>query len=139
MSGERRPEWTRPADQLDGLDPATVAVRALGAALLGAGIWIGAGGPLGLTWGLVAVAAFVGWLVGSAVRRRTTALGATVVAGGIGLLGTYLYALAAAPGTTSLSERVGSVSIVDFYAQQYGLLVVVQLAALLLAAWWSSR
>ena len=49
-----------------GIAPA--ALRAVGAAVLGAGIWIGLAGPLNVTWGLVAVAIFVGWLVGSETR-----------------------------------------------------------------------
>src|SRR3989304_79720 len=77
-SSDRRRRWAR----VWGAGPGGPAgrwgaggtLRAVGAAILGAGIWIGFAGPLSvtlglnITWGLVAVAAFIGWLIGSATR-----------------------------------------------------------------------
>ncbi len=124
------------------------AARTLGAAVLGAGIWIGSAGPLQLTWGLVAVAAFVGWLIGSAARSsaprpdprvRALAVGGAVLTWLISLIGVYVYlSILPSEGVTP-SEVVGSPSIVDFYAQQFGLLELLEAAAFLTVAWWSAR
>lgn len=99
---------------------ASAALRAIGAGLLGAGIWIGLAGPLNVTWGLIAVAAFVGWLIGSATRSgahgrrsdgarrassaapvvraewrvRAIAVGGALFAWLLALVGVYLYSLA---------------------------------------------
>lgn len=121
----------------------SAALRALGAALLGAGIWIGLAGPLNVTWGLIAVAVFVGWLVGSAAKVRQIAIGGALAAWGLGLVGVYLYSLATLPGLgppgTSLTERIAATPITAFYAQQFGPVDVVEAAALVAAAWWSAR
>lgn len=166
-------------DQAGAPDLASAAVRAAGAALLGAGIWIGSAGPIGLTWGLIAVAVFIGWLVGSATRSgaygprmrgrptrtqegatdrpaatrarsdprvRGIAVAASLFAWVLGLVGVYLYSLAAipdlaglGPGGSDLSERIGSTSFVSFYAQQFGPIDLLEVAALVVAAWWTSR
>jgi len=128
------------------------AARTLGAAVLGAGIWIGFAGPLQLTWGLVAVAVFVGWLVGSAARSgakrpdgrvRAVAVGGALLAWPLSLVGVYLYSLAALPGLgpagSSLTERIAATPIVAFYAPQVGPIDVIEVLALLAAAWWSAR
>jgi hypothetical protein len=54
-------------------DLARAALRAFGAAVLGAAVWAVLGGPFGLTVGLVVVAAFVGWLIGSSARPASDA------------------------------------------------------------------
>jgi len=142
---------------------AAVTVRAIGAALLGAGIWIGFAGPLNvtlglnITWGLVAVAAFIGWLVGSATRSgprdagprpsanrvRAVAVGGALFAWLLGLLGVYLYSLAALPNLgpagSTFAERMAATPIVTFYAQQVGPIDLVEVLALLVTAWWSAR
>ncbi len=130
-----------------------VLVRAIGAAVLGAGIWIGLAGPFGVTWGLLAVALFIGWLVGSATRgatpaprmttRRAVAVGGALFAWLLALAGVYLYSLATlpsfGPAGSSLGERIAATPITTFYAQQFGPLDVVDVALLVLAAWWTSR
>lgn len=133
-----------------GLAPA--ALRAVGAALLGAGVWIGLAGPFAVTWGLLAVALFVGWLVGSAARSGSTASGPRVRAIAVGgalfawvlaLAGVYLYSLATLPSLgpagASLSERIAATSILDFWGQQFGPIDALEGVLLVLAAWWSAR
>jgi hypothetical protein len=123
-------------------------LRALGAALLGAGIWIGLAGPFQLTWGLLAVAVFVGWLVGSAARSATPTPDRRVrlVAGAGGLLawiaslvGVYVYLSALPPGPAQSGHLVGSLSLVDYYAQNLSLLDVIEGLLAAAAAWWSAR
>jgi hypothetical protein len=130
-------------------------LRAVGAAVLGAGIWIGVAGPLGARAGLLAVALFVGWLVGSAARSgagaRGPAVGGVAVAGGLltwvlALVGVYVYSLAVIPdlpgGATAgadLVARMRETPITEFYAPQFGLLDVFQGVVLLVAAWWTAR
>ena len=153
---------TRPAVDLWG-----VAFRAFGAALIGAGIWAGLAGPLGLTVGIVVVAAFIGWLIGSAARSgwraprptagmqavtapppavRRIAVAAASVAWLLALIGVYVYSLAVIPGlpgTTGpvidLGARIRETSIVSFYALSFGPLDVIDAAVLLITAWWSAR
>jgi hypothetical protein len=129
-----------------GLAPA--ALRAVGAALLGAGIWIGLAGPFGVTWGLVAVALFVGWLIGSVTRSPTghsePRVRAIAAAGGalawlLALAGVYVYLSAQPSGPAQAGALVGSLSIIDYYAQNLGLLDVIEGVLLVLAAWWSAR
>jgi hypothetical protein len=138
-----------------GLAPA--ALRAVGAAVLGAGVWIGLAGPFAVTWGLPAVALFVGWLVGSAARSESTASSAAasgsrlraVAVGGalfawvLVLAGVYLYSLATLPSLgpagTSLSERIAATSILSFYGQQFGPIDALEGVLLVVAAWWSAR
>lgn len=131
------------------------ALRTLGAALLGAGIWIGVAGPFGARLGLVAVAIFVGWLIGSSARQGAAAtdgrLPAIAVGGGavawvLALVGVYVYSLAVIPdlpGATSagsdLLTRLRDTPITAFYAPQVGLLDFLQGALLLGTAWWSAR
>lgn len=55
------------------VDLAPAALRAFGAAVVGAAVWVVLGGPFGLTVGLVVVAAFVGWLIGSSARPASDA------------------------------------------------------------------
>jgi len=75
---------------LDNVAPGRSAIRAFGAAVLGAGVWAVAAGPLGVTVGLIVVAAFAGWLIGTAARgsdasrRRRTRAGAAVDDGSSG-------------------------------------------------------
>ena len=112
---------------------APAALRALGAAVL-------------------AVALFVGWLIGSAARSGATAQGPRVQAVAVGgalfawvvaLVGVYVYSLAALPSLgpagTSLSERIAATPILSFYGQQFGPIDALEGAFLVLAAWWSAR
>jgi hypothetical protein len=134
---------------------AQAALRAVGAAVLGAGVWIGLAGPFAVTWGLLAVALFVGWLVGSSARSgqpdrsgsgsriRAVAVSGALFAWVLALAGVYLYSLAALPSLgppgTSLSERIAATSILDFWGPQFGPIDVLEGVLLVLAAWWSAR
>jgi hypothetical protein len=133
-----------------GLAPAVL--RAVGAAVLGAGVWIGLAGPFAVTWGLPAVALFVGWLVGSSARSGSTASGSRLRAVAVGgalfawvlaLAGVYLYSLATLPSLgpagTSLSERIAATPILSFYGQQFGPIDALEGVLLVVAAWWSAR
>jgi hypothetical protein len=142
-------------------------LRAVGAAVLGAGVWIGLAGPFAVTWGLLAVALFVGWLVGSSARSgsaasgasasgatasgapaagsriRAVAVGGALFAWALALAGVYLYSLATLPSLgpagTSLSERIAATPILSFYAQQFGPIDALEGILLVVAAWWSAR
>ena len=131
---------------------APAALRAVGAAVLGAGVWIGLAGPFAVTWGLLAVALFVGWLVGSTARSGATisgprvqavAVGGALLAWALALAGVYLYSLATLPSLgpsgTSLSERIAATSILDFWGQQFGPIDALEGVLLVVAAWWSAR
>ena len=131
---------------------APAALRALGAAVLGAGVWIGLAGPFAVTWGLPAVALFVGWLVGSSARSGATISGSRVQAVAVGgalfawvlaLVGVYLYSLATLPSLgpagSSLSERIAATPILSFYGQQFGPIDALEGVLLVIAAWWSAR
>jgi hypothetical protein len=135
-------------------DLPSAAFRTVGAAILGAGIWIGVAGPLGATIGLLAVALFVGWLVGSAARSgarasdprvRAVAVAGAVLTWGAALVGVYVYSLATiprlpgAPAGSDLLSRMGETPITVFYAAQFGVLDLVQGVLLMVAAWWSAR
>jgi hypothetical protein len=115
------------ADGTSEVDLGRSATRAVSAALLGAFVWAVVGGPLGLTVGLLVVAAFVGWLIGSSARAgsvprrrpgivhpspapaptrvrpagpnavRWIAVAAAVVAWLLALVAIYAYSLAAIP------------------------------------------
>jgi hypothetical protein len=115
-------------------------------------VWIGLAGPFAVTWGLLAVALFVGWLIGSAARSgasgsgrriQAVAVGGALFAWLVALVGVYLYSLAAlpslGPAATSLSERIAATPIVSFYAQQFGPIDALEAVLLQLAAWWSAR
>jgi hypothetical protein len=131
---------------------APAVLRAVGAAVLGAGVWIGLAGPLVVTWGLLAVALFVGWLVGSSARSgmttpqsglRAVAVGGALFAWILALAGVYLYSLATLPSLgpagTSLSGRIAATSIFSFYGQQFGPIDALEGVLLVVAAWWSAR
>jgi hypothetical protein len=152
---------------------AQAALRAVGAAVLGAGVWIGLAGPFAVTWGLLAVALFVGWLVGSGARPKSATpprsaapsessgapkasgssasgprIRAVAVCGALfawvlALAGVYLYSLATLPSLgpagTSLSERIATTSILDFWGPQFGPIDALEGLLLVLAAWWSAR
>jgi hypothetical protein len=133
-----------------GLAPAVL--RAVGAAVLGAGVWIGLAGPFAVTWGLPAVALFVGWLVGSSARSgsteagsriRAVAVGGALFAWALALAGVYLFSLATLPSLgpagTSLSERIAATPILSFYGQQFGPIDALDGVLLVVAAWWSAR
>ncbi len=98
------------------------------------------GGILSLSAGLVIVAAATGWAVGTATRvgagdaidrdrRPWLALALAAVAVVLGQLGLWLFA----------RTEGGVLTLPDYLAQTFGLLVPVQAAVAVGVAWWSAR
>ncbi len=112
-----------------------VAVAAVGAAVFAAlAAW------LSIDWGLLAVAALLGWGVGQGVRlgaagavpspeRRRLALVLALAGLSAGEVGLWLAARA----------QGGVLPLVDHLAQTYGLLVPVEYLVAVVAAWWNAR
>jgi hypothetical protein len=110
------------------------------AGLAGAIATVVLGGVLSLSAGLVVVAAATGWAVGTATRvgagsamqrdrRPLLALAIALIAVVLGQLGLWLYA----------RTEGGVLSLPDYLAQTFGLLVPVQAAVAAGVAWWSAR
>ncbi len=108
--------------------------------LAGAVATVVLGGVLSLSAGLVVVAAATGWAVGTATRigagdaidrdrRPWLGLVMAVVAIVIGQLGLWLYA----------RTEGGVLTLPEYLAQTFGLLVPVQAAVAAGVAWWSAR
>ena len=108
--------------------------------LAGAVATVVLGGVLSLSAGLVVVAAATGWAVGTATRigagdaidrdrRAWLGLVLAVVAIVIGQLGLWLYA----------RTEGGVLTLPEYLAQTFGLLVPVQAAVAAGVAWWSAR
>lgn len=98
------------------------------------------GGVLSLSAGLVIVAGATGWAVGTATRvgaggaidrdrRPWLALALALVAVVLGQVGLWLYA----------RTEGGVLSLPEYLAQTFGLLVPVQAAVAAAIAWWSAR
>lgn len=137
------------------VDVPAALLRTLGAALLGAGLWVFVGGPLGAHVGLLAIALFAGWMIGAAARSGAgsrggpavpVALAGALVAWALALTGVYVYSLAAIPGLpgadasgTDLVSRMRDTPIGTFYAAQFGLLDALEGVLLLGTAWWTAR
>jgi hypothetical protein len=130
-------------------------VFGLAGAVIGALAWMVAAGPFALTWGLIGMAAIVGWLVGSAVGwgawnragpRRTHPV-VRALAIGFGFLawlgGTYLAYLwqlaVSAEASEPIAQRIAEQDFTRWLPSQFGALQVVQLAAIAILAWRSSR
>ncbi len=95
------------------------ALRGLLVALVGAAIVTFLGGPLSITFGLIGVAAVIGWVVGSIVRPSLVlALGLAVGSIALGLVGIWLFA----------GLEGGVLSLPDYLGQVQGPLVVIELA-----------
>jgi hypothetical protein len=130
-------------------------VYGLAGAVLVAIVWLVAAGTLALTWALVGVAAFGGWVVGSAVGwgawnrtgpRRTHPV-ARLIAIALALLawlgGTYLAYLwklvVSARADEPVAQRLAEQDFARWLPSEFGPLQIAQLAVIALLAWWSSR
>ncbi len=115
-------------------------VVAVAIAIVGAGAIALVGGVLAVDVGLLVIAPPLGWAIGLAVRRtadgedgrrgrRTVSalLATAAVVGGFVL--TWRYAL----------SEGGVLGLVDYLAQVFGVLVVLEIALAALAAWWAAR
>ncbi len=101
------------------------AIQGLLAALIGAAVITILGGPLSVTFGLVAVAAVVGWAVGSSVRPSLgLAVGLAIGSIVLGLVGIWLVA----------RLEGGVLSLPEYLAQVQGPLVAIEIAVAALVA-----
>jgi hypothetical protein len=99
-----------------------------------------AGGLVTITAGLLVIAAVIGWAVAVAVAsgggpdlapRTQTALATTLTVAGIALGQVGLWLLG--------REEGGVLSLGDYLAETFGILVPIELAIAGLTAWWRSR
>ena len=95
------------------------------AALIGAAVIAVLGGPLSVTFGLIGVAAVVGWAIGSSVRPSLgLAVGLAIASIVLGLVGIWLVA----------RLEGGVLSLPDYLAQVHGPLVAIEVAVAALVA-----
>jgi hypothetical protein len=98
------------------------------------------GGVVLLTAGLIAVAVLGGWAIAIAVRAGS---GGTLPAQRRTVLAAVLAGLAVLGGQLGLwlfaRYEGGVLGPVDYLAETFGLLVPLELAAAVVAAWWASR
>lgn len=115
-------------------------VAGLVGGLAGAAATVILGGVLGVSAGLLVVAAGTGWIVGAATRIggagaiepgrcRAVAVTLAIVAVALGQLGLWLYA----------RTEGGVLTLPDYLAQTFGLLVPLQAAFAAAGAWWGAR
>jgi hypothetical protein len=101
------------------------AARALLVALAGAALIAFLGGPLSVTFGLVGLAAVLGWVIGS-LSKPSLGLAITLAVGSValGLVGIWLFA----------RLEGGVLGPTDYFAEVQGPLVIVELAVAALVA-----
>jgi hypothetical protein len=112
------------------LTPGGAAARAVAIAAIGAVLFTVLGGPLSITVGLVAVAAVVGWAIGSFVQPRVVL--AVVVAAAsvvVGLGGIWIFA----------RSEGGVLDPITYLVEVHGPLVIVEFGAAAIAAWLAAR
>jgi len=132
--GERGRQLDRPpSDRYAAASPAAPTQAPVGsratqgilAALIGAAVITVLGGPLSVTFGLVGVAAVIGWAIGSSVRPSLgLAVGLAVGSIVLGLVGIWLVARLQG-GVLGLPEYLGEV---------HGPLVAIEIAVAALVA-----
>jgi hypothetical protein len=95
-------------------------IRGIAVGLVGILVFALLGGPLSVTFGLVAAAGAIGWLIGLVARPMRAAATAIALASvGLGLIAIWLYA----------GSEGGVLPIVEYFAEVQGLLVPIELAA----------
>jgi hypothetical protein len=101
------------------------ATQGILAALIGAAVITVLSGPLSVTFGLIGVAAVVGWAIGSSVRPSLgLAVGLAIGSIVLGLVGIWLVA----------RLEGGVLSLPDYLAQVQGPLVAIEIAVAALVA-----
>jgi hypothetical protein len=95
-----------------------------------------AGGILAMTAGLVVIAVAVGWAIGAVLtqdvegsRRRWIAPVLAILGVGLGQLGLWLVA----------RQEGGTLGLVEYLSEVFGLLVPLEFAAAGVVAWWQAR
>jgi hypothetical protein len=127
------------ADDGGGSFGRALAFGGLAAIAIAAGIAL-FGGVILVTAGLVALAALGGWAIGIAVRVGS---GGTVAAERRAVMAAVLAALAVLGGQLALwlfaRYEGGVLGPVDYLAETFGLLIPIELAFAVVAAWFASR
>jgi len=122
-------------------------VLALGAiAAIGTGAaWAALSAILDLHLGLLVVAAFGGWLIGSAVKpvgaaARRWAVVLAALAALIGLVGDFLLSQMLLPAaSTPIAERLSLGAFLDYLGGTFDIIAAVAIAVMVLVAWRSAR
>jgi hypothetical protein len=122
-------------------------VLALGsiAALATGAAWAGLSAILDLHLGLLVVAAFGGWLIGSAVkpigrRARRWAVVLAGVAALLGLVGDYVLSQLLLPAAaTPIADRLSLSGFVDYLGGTLDIIAALAIAILVIVAWRSAR
>lgn len=109
------------------------------AAVAGAAVITVSGGILAITAGLLVIAAALGWAVaaalstspadGARVRRQVLAAALAAVGVALGQLGLWLVA----------RQEGGTLGLVEYLREVFGILVPLQLVIAILVAWWRAR
>ena len=95
--------------------------------------------------GLLVVAAFGGWLIGSAVkptgdRARRWAIGLAMLATVVGSVGDFVLSQALLPeASTPLIERLSLGSYIDYLSGTFDVVVALAFVVLVVVAWRSAR
>jgi hypothetical protein len=113
---------------------------------LGTGaVWAVLSAVFDLHLGLLVVAAFGGWLIGSAVKpigkgARRWAIGLALLATVIGSVGDFVLSQALLPeASTPLLQRVSLGSYLDYLAGTFDPIVALAVVVLVILAWRSAR
>jgi hypothetical protein len=114
--------------------PRSLAVASV-IGLAGSALIVILGGVLALSAGLVVVAGVIGWLIGTTLAggsigpRRAIAIALAVESVLVGQVGLWLFAM----------SEGGALGLVDYLGQTWGIVIIAEVAAAAIAAWWSSR
>jgi hypothetical protein len=122
-------------------------VLALGstAALATGAAWAALSAILDLHLGLLVVAAFGGWLIGSAVkpigrRAHRWAVGLAALAALLGLVGDFVLSQLLLPAaSTPIGDRLTLGAFFDYLGGTFDIIAALAIALLLLVAWRSAR
>jgi hypothetical protein len=123
----------------DAESPGRGIAIAVVAALVGATVITLAGGILSITAGLLVIAAALGWVIaatlsssaggGTGLRREWLAAALAAVGVALGQVGLWLVA----------RQEGGTLGLVDYLWEVFGILVPSQLVLAILVAWWRAR
>jgi predicted permease len=115
------------------------------AALATGAVWALLSAALGFHLGLLVLAAFGGWIIGSAVKsagpkRRALAAILGAVAWFVGSVLDFVVSQAILPGAaTSLATRVTAGAYLDYTSAQFDIIQIAAIAILVVVSWRSAR